>query len=171
METFLKPLQEPACRRPEPRKTIPAQDLFQHIKVKGRKASGGSYEFLKTSDQRRSVKSLDQCSLWTGHLQQHSLALDPARSELFSGAGLHGKGRIQEANGKPIQKKGTAAPGNIKSALVPHRISRPKKLQGAVMGEYAIRMHRHRHEERIRTEIFNRNRRRDDSVYLPGHAF
>ncbi len=100
-----------------------------------------------------------------------ALKLDPARSELFSGAGLHGQRRIQEANGKPIQKKGTAAPGNIKSALVPHRISRPKKLQGAVMGEDASRMHRHRHEERIRAEIFNQNHRWDDGVYLPGHAF
>jgi|GEM_PF-5535720 len=91
-------------------------------------AGCGSYEFLQAACQRRSVKSLDQCSLGTGHLQQHSLTLDPARPDLFAGVGLHGKRRIQKANGKPIQKKGTAAPGNIKSALVPHRISRSKKL-------------------------------------------
>jgi hypothetical protein len=103
----------PACRRPELRKIIPAQDLCQQIKVKGRKAGGGLYEFLQAACQRRSVKSLDQCSLGTGHLQQHSLTLDPARSELLSGAGLHGKRRIQEANGKPIQKKGTAAPDPV----------------------------------------------------------
>jgi len=39
------------------------------------------------------------------------------------------------------------------------------------MGKDAIRMHRLRFQKRIRTEIFSRKRRRDDGVYLPGHAF
>ncbi|MDP1993399.1 MAG: hypothetical protein Q8K00_20475 [Syntrophales bacterium] len=46
------------------------------------------------------------------------MAFYPACSELFPGICLHGKGGHQEANNKTIQKKWTAAPGNIEGALV-----------------------------------------------------